>query len=184
MPESLPVAQEAGQNPPSVSPFHCGASSWESTQVRLIVSLGHPDLNAADTRITLSGLGLGWTATLADNLPQLQDLRKKTMLLKRKERERVRDIARNHYRWHTADLQAVSKREPVSFLMKGALADRRLIMRNGIEEDLKSGFGTGIISSILISIAIKLAMRYVNQWIEENLFGYDVPSTFSEAKKR
>ena len=67
--------------------------------------------------------------------------------------------------------------------MKSALADRRLIMRNGIKEDLQSGFGSGIISSILISIAIKLAMRYVNQWIEENLFGYDVPAAFSEAKK-
>ena len=105
------------------------------------------------------------------------------MFLKRKQRERVRDIARNHYRWHTADLQNVSRREPASHLMKSALADRRLIMRNGIKEDLQSGFGSGIISSILISIAIKLAMRYVNQWIEENLFGYDVPAAFSEAKK-
>ena len=67
-------------------------------------------------------------------------------------------------------------------LMKGRLADRRLIMRNGIEEDLSNGFGSGIIASILISIAVKLAMRYVNQWIEENLFGYEVPSEFSEAK--
>ena len=105
------------------------------------------------------------------------------MFLKRKQRESVRDIARNHYRWHTADLQNIASREPVSHLMKGALADRRLIMRQGIEEDLQSGFGSGIISSILLSIAIKLAMRYVNQWIEENLFGYDVPAAFSEAKK-
>ncbi len=102
------------------------------------------------------------------------------MLLKREQRKRVRDIARNHYRWHTADLQTIAKREPVSYLMKGALADRRLIMRNGIEEDLREGFGTGIVANILISLAIKLAMRYVNQWIEENLFGYDVPAAFSE----
>lgn len=105
------------------------------------------------------------------------------MFLKRKQRESVRDIARNHYRWQTADLQNVSRREPVSRLMKDALGSRRLIMRNGIEQDLKSGFGTGIIASILISIAIKLAMRYIDQWIEENLFGYDVPAVFSEARK-
>ncbi len=105
------------------------------------------------------------------------------MFLKRKQRESVRDIARNHYRWHTADLQNVARREPVSHLMKGALADRRLIMRNGIKEDLSGGFGSGIIASILLSIAIKLAMRYIDQWIEENLFGYDVPAAFSEAKK-
>lgn len=106
------------------------------------------------------------------------------MLLNRKQRESVRDIARSHYRWNTADLQAVSKREPVSRLMQSALRERRAVIEKGIRTDLKDGFGSGIITSILLSIAIKLAMRYVNQWIDENLFGYDVPSAFSEAKKR
>ena len=105
------------------------------------------------------------------------------MFLKLKQRQAVRDIARNHYRWNTADLQAVSKREPVSRLMQSALKDRRSTIEKGIREDLKGGFGTGIITSILLSIAIKLAMRYVDQWIQENLFGYDVPATFSEVKK-
>jgi len=105
------------------------------------------------------------------------------MILNRKQRQSVRDIARNHYRWNTADLQAISKREPVSRLMQGALRDRREVIEKGVKSDLKDGFGTGIIASILLSIAIKLAMRYVNQWIQENLFGYDVPAAFSEAKK-
>lgn len=105
------------------------------------------------------------------------------MFLKLKQRQAVRDIARNHYRWNTADLQVVSKREPVSRLMQSALKDRRSVIEKGIREDLKGGFGTGIITSILLSIAIKLAMRYVDQWIQENLFGYDVPAAFSEAKK-
>jgi len=106
------------------------------------------------------------------------------MLLNRKQRVTIRDIARNQYRWNTADIQAISKREPVSQLMQSAIKSRRLVIEKGIREDLKEGFGTGIITSILLSIAIKLAMRYVDQWIEENLFGCDVPSIFSEAKKR
>jgi len=106
------------------------------------------------------------------------------MLLNRKQRVAIRDIARNQYRWNTADLQVISRREPVSTLLQGAMLERRCGIKLAIEEDLKSGFGGGILTSILISLALKLAMRYVDQWIEENLFGYDVPSIFSEAKKR
>ncbi len=105
------------------------------------------------------------------------------MLLRLKQRQAIRDIARSHYRWNTADLQAVARREPKSRLMQGALRDRRLVIEKGVREDLKQGFGAGILTSILLSIAIKLAMRYVDQWIQENLFGYDVPAAFSEAKK-
>ena len=104
------------------------------------------------------------------------------MLLKRKQRERVRGIARNHYRWNTVDIQNISRNEPISQGMLRTVRGRRESMAAGIREDLGKGFGTGIIASILISIAIKLAMKYINQWIEDRFFGWDVPSEFSEVK--
>lgn len=52
----------------------------------------------------------------------------------------------------------------------------------GSQRQIKREFGSGIISSILLSLMIKLAIRYVEQWVEDNLFSYHVPQKFEEAR--
>lgn len=50
------------------------------------------------------------------------------------------------------------------------------------QRQIKQEFGSGIISSILLSLMIKLAIRYIEGWVEDNLFSYHVPQKFEEAK--
>jgi len=78
---------------------------------------------------------------------------------------RVREIARSNYVTQTGDRDIVAFR---------AIA--------GSQRQIKQEFGTGIISSILISLMIKLAVKYIEGWIEEKLFSYNVPQQFEEAK--
>ncbi len=53
----------------------------------------------------------------------------------------------------------------------------------GSQRQIKQEFGSGIITSLLISLMVKLAIRYVEQWAEDNLFSYHVPQNFSEPRK-
>jgi hypothetical protein len=85
--------------------------------------------------------------------------------LKKKTRQRIREIARQNYVRQKGDDDLVAFR---------AIA--------GSQRQIKQEFGTGIISSILISLMIKLAIKYIEGWIEEKLFSYNVPTKFEEAK--
>lgn len=78
---------------------------------------------------------------------------------------RVREIARQNY------VTQKGERELLAF--RAISASQRQI---------KQEFGSGIVSSILISLMIKLAVRYIEGWIEDNLFSYHVPQQFEEAK--
>lgn len=78
---------------------------------------------------------------------------------------RVREIARQNYVDQAGDKDIIAFR---------AIA--------GSQRQIKQEFGTGIISSILISLMIKLAIKYIEGWIEEKLFSYNVPQQFEEAK--
>jgi Trp operon repressor len=78
---------------------------------------------------------------------------------------RIREIARQNYVTQKGD------RELLAF--RAISASQRQI---------KQEFGTGIISSILISLMIKLAVKYIEGWIEDKLFSYNVPQQFEEAK--
>ncbi len=78
---------------------------------------------------------------------------------------RVREIARQNY------VTQKGERELLAF--RAISASQRQI---------KQEFGSGIVSSILISLMIKLAVRYIEGWIEDNLFSYHVPQKFEEAK--
>ena len=53
----------------------------------------------------------------------------------------------------------------------------------GSQRQIKQEFGSGIITSLLISLMVKLAIRYIEQWAEDNLFSYHVPTNFSEPRK-
>lgn len=78
---------------------------------------------------------------------------------------RIREIARSNYVTQTGNRDIVAFR---------AIA--------GSQRQIKREFGSGIISSILLSLMIKLAIRYVEQWVEDNLFSYHVPQKFEEAR--
>ncbi len=86
-------------------------------------------------------------------------------VLRKKTRMRIREIARQNYVTQKGD------RELLAF--RAISASQRQI---------KQEFGTGIISSILISLMIKLAVKYIEGWIEDKLFSYNVPQQFEEAK--
>ena len=101
------------------------------------------------------------------------------MILKRQQRKRVRDIARNHFRWHTADL--IPARDGGSSFLDKSVKERIEIAKVGVKEDLQEAFGSGIVANLLISLAFKLAMKYFERWIEEKIFGYEVPADFDEA---
>ncbi len=78
---------------------------------------------------------------------------------------RIREIARQSY------VTQAGSRELVVF--RAIASSQRRI---------KQEFGSGIVSSILISLMIKLAIRYIEGWVEDNLFSYHVPQKFEEAK--
>jgi hypothetical protein len=86
-------------------------------------------------------------------------------VLRKKTRMRIREIARNSYVTQKGD------RDLVAF--RAIAASQRQIKRE---------FGSGIITSLLMSLMIKLAIRYIEGWIEDNLFSYHVPQKFEEAK--
>jgi hypothetical protein len=86
-------------------------------------------------------------------------------LINKKRRMRVREIARSNY------IRQTGSRESVVF--NSIVASQRQI---------KTEFGSGIITSLLISLMVKLAIKYIEKWAEENLFSYNVPEQFEEAR--
>jgi len=78
---------------------------------------------------------------------------------------RIREIARSNY------VTQKGERETVVFR---AIA--------GSQRQIKREFGSGIVTSILMSLMIRLAIRYIEGWVEDNLFGHFVPQKFEEAK--
>ena len=78
---------------------------------------------------------------------------------------RVREIARSNY------IRQTGSRESVVF--NSIVASQRQI---------KTEFGSGIITSLLISLMVKLAIKYIEKWAEENLFSHHVPEQFEEAR--
>ncbi len=78
---------------------------------------------------------------------------------------RIREIARDNYVKQSGDREIIAFR---------AIA--------GSQRQIKREFGSGIVSSILISLMIKLAIKYIENWIEQELFSYNVPQLFEEAK--
>ena len=85
------------------------------------------------------------------------------MKLRKKWRKRVREIARENYVTQTGE------RDVIAFK---AMA--------GSQRQINKEFGSGIITSILLSLFIKLAMKYIERWVEENLFAQHVPTEFNE----
>ena len=88
------------------------------------------------------------------------------MLLSKRIRMRVREIARANYVRQSGDRDLVIFR---------AIA--------GSQKQIKGEFGSGIITSLLMSLMIKLAIRYIEEWATDNLFSYHVPTAFQEPKK-
>lgn len=104
------------------------------------------------------------------------------MILTRKQRERVRDIARSQWSWRTGDLAL--RCEVGKTYSHTRLFDRRKEqMMPVLKKEMTEAFGTGIFASILISLAMKLAMKWIEEWIKEELYGNRIPSKFSELKK-
>ncbi len=89
------------------------------------------------------------------------------MLLKRRIRERVREIARENY-------VRQSSRHGLDLL--------RLRAIEGAKWQLKREFGSSILTSLLISLMVKLAVKYIESWIMNNLYSYNVPQVFKEIK--
>lgn len=88
------------------------------------------------------------------------------MLLKKKLRKRVREIARENY---------VRQNHSSLDLLK-------LKATEGAKWQLKKEFGSGIVTSLLISLMVKLAVKYIESWITQNLYSYNVPQVFKEIK--
>ena len=86
-------------------------------------------------------------------------------LLKRSIRERVREIARENYVTQTGSRDRVALRA-----------------MSGAQRQIKEEFGSGIITSLILSLLIKLAVRYIENWIEDNLYAQHVPLNFEEAR--
>ncbi len=87
-------------------------------------------------------------------------------MLSKKLRKRIREIARQNYVRQSGSRSGVVFNATV-----------------GSRSQIKQEFGSGIITSLLIGLMIKLAIRYIEQWAEDNLFSYHVPSEFSEPRK-
>ena len=85
------------------------------------------------------------------------------MLLRKKWRQRVREIARQNY------VTQAGERDVIAF--------KAMV---GAQRQIKQEFGSGIITSILLSLMIKLAWKYVEKWVEEKLFAQHVPTEFNE----
>ena len=84
-------------------------------------------------------------------------------MLRKKWRKRVREIARENYVTQTGERDAIAFK---------AMA--------GSQRQIKKEFGSGIVTSLLLSLFIKLAMKYIERWVEENLFAQHVPQEFNE----
>jgi hypothetical protein len=87
------------------------------------------------------------------------------MLLRKKWRKRVREIARQNY------VTQAGERDVIAF--------KAMV---GAQRQIKQEFGSGIITSILLSIMVKLAWKYIEQWVEDKLFAQHVPEQFEEAR--
>jgi len=84
-------------------------------------------------------------------------------MLRKKWRKRVREIARESYVVQSGTPELIAFRSLASSQRK-----------------LKSEFGSGILTSLLLSLMIKLAEKYIARWIEEKMFAYNVPQEFNE----
>lgn len=87
-------------------------------------------------------------------------------LLRKNTRMRIREIARANY---------VRQSGPTDLIAFRAIA--------GSQRQIKNEFGSGIVTSLLLSLMIKLAIRYIENWIEDELFAYNVPAKFEEPRK-
>ena len=87
-------------------------------------------------------------------------------MLSKKLRKRIREIARQNYAYQKGGKNSV---------VFNAIA--------GSQRQIKQEFGGGIITSLLVGLMVKLAIRYIEQWAEDNLFSYHVPTNFSEPRK-
>jgi hypothetical protein len=86
-------------------------------------------------------------------------------MLRKKWRERIREIARENYVTQTGESNVIA--------FKAMVESRQQIKRE---------FGSGIITSLLLSIMVKLAWKYIEQWVEDKLFAQHVPEQFEEAR--
>ena len=104
------------------------------------------------------------------------------MILKKKHRKTVRLLALAQWRWATSDLEMAGD-EGGTYQHRRLLDYRKENIMPKVKEDLVEQFGTGIIANILIGLALKLAARYIEEWINDNLFGSKIPRAFSEPRK-
>jgi len=88
------------------------------------------------------------------------------MLIRKKLRVRVREIARENY-----------------VFQRGTKDQILLKSLHGSEKQIRQEFGSGILTSLLVGLLIKLATRYIEKWVEENLFSFSVPIEFKELDK-
>ena len=100
-------------------------------------------------------------------------------MLRKQTKRRIFDIARNHHRWQTADLEGISVD---SKLLENTKLNRKRIIKRNVKDQIKKEFGSGIITSLLLSLALKLAMKWIEQWMEDNLFGYNTPISVEDMK--
>jgi hypothetical protein len=85
------------------------------------------------------------------------------MLIRKKLRVRVREIARENFIW------------------QGGTKDQIMLRAlHGSEKQIRQEFGSGIITSLLLGLLIKLATKYIEKWVEENIFSFSVPIEFKE----
>jgi hypothetical protein len=91
------------------------------------------------------------------------------MLLKKKQRKFVREIARKEYLsvcslyYNPKQLKGSPKVTVINQIRINSVEQTERVLRES--QQFK-----GIITSLLISIAIKLAIKLIEKWIEDNLF--------------
>lgn len=104
-------------------------------------------------------------------------------MLKRKTRERIRELARDVWVYETADLGTVPA-DSKSYLFQQEVIRRRDRSRGIIKDRVKQEFGSGILTSLLLSLMMKLAMKYIEEWISDHLFSSHVPRKFSNPRSK
>tara|TARA_Y100000361_G_scaffold36089_1_gene30572 strand:- start:28536 stop:28871 length:336 start_codon:yes stop_codon:yes gene_type:complete len=98
------------------------------------------------------------------------------MLLRKRQRKFVREIARKEYLgvcslyYNPKQLKGSPKSNVVDQIKISSVEQTERVLRDS--QEFK-----GILTSLLISIAIKLAIKLIEKWIEDNLFE---PSTLSK----
>jgi hypothetical protein len=104
------------------------------------------------------------------------------MLLNKKQRRTVRALTHAQWRWATSDLELAGD-DGGTYQHRRLLDYRKGKVAGRIKEDLRESFGTGIIANILIALAMKLAMKYIEEWVKDSLFGSKIPRKFTEVRK-